>query len=396
MQPKPVRLLFTTVLAGLSLFAACGSAAAQGFPSSTVKIIVPNPAGGTADALPRIIGDALSSVWKQPVVIENRPGAAGNVGAEAFSRAPADGYTLLASPPTTLAINQSLYKKLNYDPTKFKPITILGSSPNVLIVSPKLGVSTVKELIEKAKADPGGIAYGSQGIGATSHLTTALFETMAGVKFNHVPYRGTAPAMNDLLGGHILFMFDNLSSSLPQHQAGTLKILAVCTPERSPYLPDVPTMSEAALPGFVSFAWFGLGGAAGYARRDRRQDQQGRRRCACRAKTCARNSWPTAPSPSATPAGDGGVPRARAGAVGRRHREGQTQGSRVGRGPEGLSAGSPSPLSRANQTRPIAALTDSSDPQRTPSSRNTRALVAPSRNGANLPRKGDRVARLHR
>ena len=258
MQPKPVRLLFTAVVAGLPLFAACGSAAAQGFPSSTVKIIVPNPAGGTADALPRIVGDALSSVWKQPVVIENRPGAAGNVGAEAFSRAPADGYTLLASPPTTLAINQSLYKKLNYDPTKFKPITILGSSPNVLIVSPKLGVSTVKELIEKAKADPGGIAYGSQGIGATSHLTTALFETMAGVKFNHVPYRGTAPAMNDLLGGHILFMFDNLSSSLPQHQAGTLKILAVCTPERSPYLPDVPTMSEAALPGFVSVAWFGL------------------------------------------------------------------------------------------------------------------------------------------
>jgi len=116
----------------------------------------------------------------------------------------------------------------------------------------------VKELIAKAKAEPGAIAYGSQGIGATSHLTTALFETMAGVKFNHVPYRGTAPAMNDLLGGHILFMFDNLASSLPQHQSGKLKILAVCTPERSPHLPDVPTMAEAALPGFVSMAWFGL------------------------------------------------------------------------------------------------------------------------------------------
>jgi tripartite-type tricarboxylate transporter receptor subunit TctC len=223
-----------------------------------VKIIVPNPAGGTADALPRIVADALSGVWKQAVVVENRAGAAGNVGAESFSRAAPDGYTLLASPPTTLAINQALYRKLGYDPTKFKPITILGSSPNVLIVSPKLGVSTVKELIEKAKADPGGIAYGSQGIGATSHLTTALFETMAGVKFNHVPYRGTAPAMNDLLGGHILFMFDNLASSLPQHQAGKLQILAVCTPARLPQLPDVPTMSEAALPGFVSVAWFGL------------------------------------------------------------------------------------------------------------------------------------------
>ena len=258
MQPKSICLAAAVVVAGLSLLAASQSTAQSSFPSSTVKIIVPNPAGGTADALPRIIADALSNVWKQAVVVENRPGAAGNVGAESFSRAAPDGYTLLASPPTTLAINQSLYKKLNYDPTKFKPITILGSSPNVLIVNPKLGVATVKELIEKAKADPGAIAYGSQGIGATSHLTTALFETMAGVKFNHVAYRGTAPAMNDLVGGHILFMFDNLASSLPQHQAGTLKILAVCTPERSPHLPDVPTMSEAALPGFVSIAWFGL------------------------------------------------------------------------------------------------------------------------------------------
>jgi tripartite-type tricarboxylate transporter receptor subunit TctC len=244
--------------AALALVAAVTPATAQTFPSQTVKIIVPNPAGGTADALPRIVADALGNVWKQAVVVENRAGAAGNIGAESFSRAPADGYTLLASPPTTLAINQSLYKKLGYDPTKFKPITILGSSPNVLIVHPSLGVLTVKELIEKAKANPGGIAYGSQGIGSTSHLTTALFETMAGVKFNHVPYRGTAPAMNDLLGGHIFFMFDNLSSSLPQHQAGKLKILALCTPERSPLIPDVPTMSEAALPGFVSIAWFGL------------------------------------------------------------------------------------------------------------------------------------------
>jgi tripartite-type tricarboxylate transporter receptor subunit TctC len=251
-------LTLTALVAGLSLCAEYGSASAQTFPSQPVKIIVPNPAGGTADALPRIVGDALSGLWKQAVVIENRTGAAGNVGAESFSRAAPDGYTLLSSPPTTLAINQSLYKKLNYDPTKFKPITIIGSSPNVLIVHPNLGVSRVKELIEKAKANPGGIAYGSQGIGATSHLTTALFETMAGVKFNHVPYRGTAPAMNDLLGGHILFMFDNLSSSLPQHQSGKLKILAICTPERSPHLPDVPTMSEAALPGFVSVAWFGL------------------------------------------------------------------------------------------------------------------------------------------
>jgi tripartite-type tricarboxylate transporter receptor subunit TctC len=258
MQVNPARLLVTLATNLGFLLTGDTSLAGDAFPASPVKIIVPNPAGGTADILPRIIADALGSVWKQPVVVENRAGAAGNIGAEAFARAPADGYTLLASPPTTLAINHLLYKRLNYDPTKFKPITILASSPNVLIASPKLGVTTVGELIDKAKADPGGIAYGSQGIGATSHLTTALFETMAGVKFTHVPYRGTAPAMNDLLGGHILFMFDNLSSSLPHHQSGALKILAVCTPERSPYLANVPTMSEAALPGFVSLAWFGL------------------------------------------------------------------------------------------------------------------------------------------
>jgi tripartite-type tricarboxylate transporter receptor subunit TctC len=258
MQVTPARLL--VMLAATLGFLSTGdtSHAGDAFPAFPVKIIVPNPAGGTADILPRIIADALGSVWKQPVVVENRAGAAGNIGAEAFARAPADGYTLLASPPTTLAINHLLYKRLNYDPTKFKPITILASSPNVLIASPKLGVTSVGELIDKARADPGGIAYGSQGIGATSHLTTARFETMTGVKFTHVPYRGTAPAMNDLLGGHILFMFDNLSSSLPQHQSGALRILAVCAAERSAYLPDVPTMSEAALPGFVSLAWFGL------------------------------------------------------------------------------------------------------------------------------------------
>ena len=295
---QPVRLIVAAVVAGFALFVPFASSAAESFPAATVKIIVPNPAGGTADALPRIIADALGNVWKQAVVVENRPGAAGNVGAEVFARAPADGYTLLASPPTTLAINQSLYKKLNYDPTRFKPITVLGSSPNVLIVSPKLGVSTVKELIEKAKADPGGIAYGSQGIGATSHLTTALFETMAGVKFNHVPYRGTAPAMNDLVGGHILFMFDNLSSSLPQHQAGTLEILAVCTPARSPYcLMYRPCRRRPCRGSSRSH------GSDWWRRRIRptRSSPRSTRTSSIRSRAmrCARSSWRTAPSPSA-------------------------------------------------------------------------------------------------
>lgn len=249
--------LLIAAIAGHAFFV--GEAySADNFPSSTVKIVVPNPAGGTADALPRILAEALSKVWQKPVVIENRTGAAGNIGAEFVSRAPPDGHTLLSSPPTTLAINQSLYKNLGYDSTRFKPITVLGSSPNVLIVNPKLGVSTVKELIDKARANPGAIAYGSQGIGSTGHLTGVLFETVAGIKLNHVPYRGTAPAMKDLLGGHIQVMFDNLSSSLPQHQSGALRIIAVCTPERSSYLTDVPTMAEAGLPDIVSVAWFGM------------------------------------------------------------------------------------------------------------------------------------------
>ena len=251
------RWLLAAAIAGHASFAGEVSLA-DGFPSATVKIVVPNPAGGTADALPRIIAEPLAKVWQKPVVIDNRTGAAGNIGAEFVFRASPDGHTLLSSPPTTLAINQSLYKQLTYDSTKFKPITVLGSSPNVLIVSPKLGVSTVKELIEKAKANPGAIAYGSQGIGSTGHLTGVMFESMAGIKLNHVPYRGTAPAMKDLLGGHIQMMFDNLTSSLPHHQAGALRIIAVCTPERSSYLSDVPTMIEAGLPGFVSVTWFGM------------------------------------------------------------------------------------------------------------------------------------------
>ncbi|HXF52746.1 MAG TPA: tripartite tricarboxylate transporter substrate binding protein [Hyphomicrobiaceae bacterium] len=255
-------LALAIALAGHLLIAERASAA-DGFPSATVKIVVPNPAGGTADTLPRIVADVLSRTWQRPVVIENRTGAAGNIGAEYVYRAPPDGHTLLSSPPTTLAINQSLYKKLTYDSTKFKPITVLGSSPNVLIVNPKLGVTTVKELIDKAKAAPGTITYGSQGIGSTGHLTGVLFETMAGVKLNHVPYRGTAPAMKDLLGGHIHLMFDNLTSSLPHHQAGALRIIAVCTPERSTYLESVPTMIEAGLPDFVSVTWFGMAAPPG-------------------------------------------------------------------------------------------------------------------------------------
>ena len=236
-----------------------GSAAhAQGaWPSSTVKIVVPYPAGATADGLPRILADELSQTWKQPVVIENKAGAGGNVGAELVARAAPDGYTLLHAPTPVFAINQYVYKKLAFDPATFKPITVVAESPSVLSVSIKLA-SNVKDLVEKAKAAPGQISYASQGNGSTSHVTGALFAHQTGTTLAHVPYRGSAPAMNDLVGGHVGMLFDNLFSSLTQHKAGTIKILAVCTPQRLPSLPDVPTMAEAGVPDFISIAYFGF------------------------------------------------------------------------------------------------------------------------------------------
>ena len=231
---------------------------AEAFPSSTVTIVVPFPAGGTADLLPRIVADIMSRSWNQPVVIENISGAAGNIGAERVARAKPDGYTLLASAPGPLAINHNLYKSLPYDPTKFTPITVLGTSPNVLVVSPKITARSVKDLITLAKSNPGKVTYASQGAGSTSHLTASLFESMAGVELVHVPYKGSAPALNDLLGGHVDIMFDNLASSLAQHRAGKLRILAVADRNRAPALPDVPTIAESGLPNFLSVTWFGV------------------------------------------------------------------------------------------------------------------------------------------
>jgi tripartite-type tricarboxylate transporter receptor subunit TctC len=232
--------------------------AAEAFPSSTVTIVVPFPAGGTADFLPRIVADIVSRSWNQPVVIENISGAAGNIGSERVARAKPDGYTLLASAPGPLAINHHLYKSLSYDPTKFTPITVLGTSPNVLVVSPKITARSVKDLITLAKSTPGKVTYASQGAGSTSHLTASLFESRAGVELVHVPYKGSAPALNDLLGGHVDIMFDNLASSLAQHRAGKLRILAVADRNRAPALPDVPTISESGLPNFLSITWFGV------------------------------------------------------------------------------------------------------------------------------------------
>jgi tripartite-type tricarboxylate transporter receptor subunit TctC len=244
--------------AGAPLLAPFGALAQGAWPQQPVRIIVPFAAGGSADVLPRIVAEALGPMWKQPIIIENRTGAGGNIGAEHVAQAKPDGYTLMSSPPPPLAVNQNLYPKLNFDPTKFKPITVLATSPNVVGVSNRLGVSSMKELIERAKANPGKLNAANQGNGSTSHLTAAMFESRAGVKFNHVPYRGTAPALNDLVAGHVDVFFDNISSSLPQHQGGNIKILAVAQRERASQLPDVPTVSEAGLPDFSAIAWFAV------------------------------------------------------------------------------------------------------------------------------------------
>ncbi len=254
---------FAGAFAALAVASVTTCAVAQtNWPTGTVKIVVPFPPGGGADGLPRVLLEGLSKAWGQPVIIENRAGAGGNVGAEVVSRSAPDGYTLLHAPTPVYAVNQTLYKKLNYDPSSFKSVILLGEAASAMSVHPSVGANTVKEFIAKAKAEPG-LSYGSQGNGTTTHLTAAMFESMAGVKLNHVPYRGSGPLMNDLVGGHIKLSFDNLASALTQHKAGNIKILAVASQKRSPFVPELPTMIEAGVPGFVSVAWFGIAAPAG-------------------------------------------------------------------------------------------------------------------------------------
>ena len=230
---------------------------AQTYPSRSVKIIVPFPAGGTADVMPRIFGEWLAKKWGEPVVIENRTGAGGNIGAESVAKAEPDGYTLLASPPPPLVINQNLYPKLGFDPLEFVPIVIMGRVPNALVVNLKLNANSVAEVIAQAKANPGKLTAATQGNGTTSHLTSEMFQMMAQVKFQQVPYRGSAPALTDLVAGSVDLMFDNLGVSLALVKGGQLKLLAVASPKRMAELSEVPTIAET-LPGFEAAAWFAI------------------------------------------------------------------------------------------------------------------------------------------
>jgi tripartite-type tricarboxylate transporter receptor subunit TctC len=248
-----VRVLLTAAIA-------CGipvRSQAQTYPAKPIRIITPSPGGATTDTLARIIAAKLQEKWTQPVIVDNRGGAGGNIGAEEASKSAPDGYTLFFSYPAPLAVNKALYAKLSYDPDSFVPISLVASVPLVLAVNPDLAVSDVKELIAFAKTHPNQLNYASQGYGTTGHLAGELFKSMAGIDIVHVPYKGSTPALTDLLGGQVQMMFIELSTVIGQIKAGRLRALAVGSESRNRFLPDVPAMAEV-LPGFQASTWFGM------------------------------------------------------------------------------------------------------------------------------------------
>ena len=252
---KYVTLLAGLLLAGPALGQETKPDPAANYPTTTIKIIVCVPAGGGVDTVTRIVADRLRQRLGQPVVIENRGGLAGNIGTEAVYASEPDGYTLLASQPAPLTVNVLLYKKLNFDPTAFLPVAIMTSIPNTLTVRPDFPAKTIQEFIAYARANPDKLNFASQGTGTTSHLTAELFDRKTGIRMLHVPYRGTAPAINDLIAGHVDLMFTEMASALELHKAGKARILAVATAKRVPLLADIPTLIEAGVPDFESGTW---------------------------------------------------------------------------------------------------------------------------------------------
>jgi tripartite-type tricarboxylate transporter receptor subunit TctC len=242
----------------LILAAAGGNAAAQDYPSRPIRLVIPFAAGGMTDIVGRVLGQKYSDLLKQPVVIENKPGAASTIGTDFVAKSVPDGYTL-AMISTTHVIGPWLYKNLPYDALKdFAPIAKLIDGPYVLVVNPKVPAKNVAELVSLAKAQPGKLDYASSGNGSTQHLTGALFGQLAGVQINHVPYKGSAQAMQDLIGGQVALEFVGIPGILPQLKAGRIRALAVTTAKRAPDLPEVPTMEEAGVKGYVATSWLGL------------------------------------------------------------------------------------------------------------------------------------------
>jgi len=259
MRSSLQRILFGALVA---IAATCASA--QNYPNKPIRLVVPFPAAGTTDILARDVGQRLTQVLGQSVVVDNRAGAAGNIGSDIVAKSAPDGYTLLMCTVSTHAINPGLYSKLPYDHVKdFAPVILVARVPNVLEVNPGVPVNSVADLIKLAKEKPGQINFASSGSGTSIHLSGELFKTMAGVDMVHVPYKGSAPAVTDLVGGQVQVMFDNLPSSLAQIKAGKLRAVAVTSAQRAPALPNVPTIAESGLPGFEATSWFGVLAPAG-------------------------------------------------------------------------------------------------------------------------------------
>jgi tripartite-type tricarboxylate transporter receptor subunit TctC len=251
--------MFRTIALGLTALCFATAAGAQSFPQRPVTIVSPYQAGGTSDIIARILAQKLSERWGQSVLVENRPGANGGIGVNQVVRSDPDGHTLLAVASSALTLNPIFYKNLSYNVERdLAPITRTGLVANVLVVNPSVEVKDIKSLVALAKSKPGELIYASQGTGSNGHLIAEQFRLRTGIEYRHVPYRGSAPAVQDLLGGRVQLMFDNLPSALPQIQSGNLRAIAVTTAERSSLLPELPTIAESGYPGFDAPAWFAV------------------------------------------------------------------------------------------------------------------------------------------
>ena len=253
-----MKRILTALAAGL-LAAAAGAATAQTFPSKPIRMVVTFPTGGAPDILSRTISEKLDPSWGQTMIVDNKPGAGGNIGAEFVARAPADGHTLVMGTVGTHSINGSLYARIPYDMVRdFAPVTLIASTPNLLVVNNDVPAKNLQELIALAKAKPGTLTYGSPGIGTSVHVSGELFNSLAGVKTTHVPYKGRQMAIPDLLGGSITMMFDNMPSAIPVVREGKLRAIGVTSAKRSPSAPEIPTIAEQGLPGFEATSWFAV------------------------------------------------------------------------------------------------------------------------------------------
>ena len=258
------RTIVVVLAAACASFAVTSAAEAQPYPTKTVRLVVPFPPGGSLDFAGRLIAQKLTEMWGQSVVVENKPGAGGNIGADLVAKSPPDGYTILLGALSTHAVNPSLYKSMPYDAVKdFAPITLIAITPNVLVVNAASPVNNVKDFVAYTKANPGKLSFGSGSNGSAGHLAGELYKVETGTDAVHIPFKGGAPATQALLAGDTQFMFDNLANAMAQVKAGKLKALAVTTAQRSPLVPELPTMAEAGLPGFDISTWYGLFAPAG-------------------------------------------------------------------------------------------------------------------------------------